>query len=79
MIAAAVECDVMILFPTDDILGAAIEYGAALGSAAGHLDKQVVIVDPESVRQSVFYTHPAVIAVKGLAEVRKMSWFRGDK
>ena len=77
MIEAASRSDVMMLFPTDDILGAAVEFGAALGSAETNRDKEVIIVNPWDVRQSVFYAHPAVTAVKGLAEVREMKWYKG--
>ncbi len=78
MIRAAWASDVMILFPTDDILGAAVEFGAALGSGEANLHKQILVVNPWEVRQSVFYAHPAVTAVRGLGEVRSMDWFRAN-
>lgn len=77
MIEAAARSDVMMLFPTDDILGAAVELGAALGSAETNSQKEIIIVNPWEVRQSVFYAHPAVTAVHGLAEVRAMKWYKG--
>ena len=75
MINAAHDSDVMMLFPEDDILGAAVELGAALASTKTKPDKLVVVVNPFEVRQSVFYVHPAVVAVHGLAEVRRMDWY----
>ena len=76
MIRAAVNCDVGILFPTDTILGAAVEFGAALASKKLiKPEKQIIVVNPFEVRQSVFYADPAVIAVRGLDQVRRMQWY----
>lgn len=75
MINAAYVSDVFILFPTDDILGAAVEFGAATASAIANERKQVIVVNPWEVRQSVFYAHPSVIAVRGLEQVRRMEWY----
>jgi hypothetical protein len=75
MIEAAHNSDVAILFPTDDILGAAVELGAAIASERTRIGKLVIIVNPFEVRQSVFYAHPSVIAVHGIAEIRKMDWY----
>lgn len=75
MIKAAADCDAFILFPTDDILGAAVELGVALGSTLTNPDKIVAIVSPFEIRQSVFYAHPAVTAVRGLAELRQSDWY----
>ena len=75
MLWAAYQSDVFILHPTDDILGAAVEFGAALASTEGREDKKVIVVNPFEVRQSVFYAHPAVIAVRGLAEIRSQQWY----
>ncbi len=75
MIDAAAASDVFILHPTDDILGAAVEFGAALASTHYRPEKQVIVVNPFEVRQSVFYAHPEVIAVRGLAEVRALGWY----
>lgn len=75
MIKAAKESDIFILFPTDDILGAAVEFGAALGSTEDNPNKIVTIVNPFEVRQSVFYAHPAVIALRGIKEIRLLRWF----
>ena len=77
MIHAAASSEVMMLFPTDDILGAAVELGAALGSAEANPNKRVIIVNPWEVRQSVFYAHPAVTALRSLEEAREMKWYRG--
>lgn len=75
MIDAAYESDVLILFPGDTILGAAVEFGAAIASTKNDSDKKIIVVNPFEVRQSVFYAHPAVIAVRGIAQVREMDWF----
>lgn len=75
MARAAFQSDVTVLFPTDTILGAAVEFGAALASTEVNGEKLVVIVNPFEVRQSVFYAHPQVIAVRGLQEVRSMRWY----
>lgn len=75
MIKAAFDSDVFVLFPTDDILGAAVEFGAALGSAEVNSKKVIAVVNPFEVRQSVFYAHPAVVAVHGLSEIRTLGWY----
>lgn len=75
MVDAAYNSDVFILFPDAKILGAAVELGAAIASTKVNLDKQIVIVDPFETRQSVFYVHPVVVAVRGLEQVRQMGWY----
>jgi hypothetical protein len=71
MIRAAHQCDVFILFPTNDILGAAVEFGAAL--AAGQ--KEIYVIGAGPLRQSVFYAHPRVKNLASLAELRQEAWF----
>lgn len=75
MIDAAYDSDIAVLFPDDDILGAAVEFGAAIASSKTNPEKQIIVVNPYEIRQSVFYAHPAVIAVRGLAQIRDMHWF----
>jgi hypothetical protein len=75
MIRAAHESDIFILTPTDDILGAAVEFGAAIASTYENPNKQVIVINPWEFRQSVFYAHPAVIAVRGLGQIRQMDWY----
>lgn len=75
MIDAAYGSDVFILFPEDNILGAAVELGAAIASSRDNTDKQIIIVNPNRVRQSVFYAHPSVVAVDGLKRIRELDWF----
>ncbi len=75
MIDAAYGSDVMILFPGDSILGAAIEFGAAIASRKTNIEKQIIVVNPHEARQSVFYAHPAVVAVQGITHIREMEWF----
>lgn len=75
MIDAAYNSDITVLFPGDNILGAAVEVGAAIASSKTNPEKQIIVVDPYVARQSVFYAHPAVIAVQGLTQIREMNWF----
>ena len=75
MIDAAYKSDVAILFPGENILGAAVEFGAAIASTKEDQEKLVIVVNPFETRQSVFYAHPAVIAVRSIAQVRGMSWY----
>ncbi len=75
MIDAAYESDVTILFPSERIIGAAVEFGAAIASTKTNPDKLVIAVNPFDTRQSVFYGHESVITVSGIDQVRKMDWF----
>lgn len=75
MIDAAYDSDIAVLFPGDNILGAAVEFGAAIASSKTNAEKQIIIVNPYEVRQSVFYAHPAVIAVREISQIREMDWF----
>lgn len=75
MVNAAYESDVYILFPENNILGAAVELGVAIASVKNNPEKQVLIINPEEVRQSVFYIHPVVVAVNGIKQIRKMEWY----
>lgn len=75
LLDAAYSSDVTILFPSEDILGAAVEFGAAIASCKSNPNKLIVVVDPFHTRQSVFYAHESVTRVKNLDEVRKMDWF----
>lgn len=75
MIAAAVESDVYVLFPAANILGAAVEFGAALAAARVNPAKQIYVVDPASTRQSVFFAHPLVQTVTSVAELRAQAWW----
>ena len=75
MVNAAWSSDVSILFNAEDILGAAIEFGVALGNTKVNQSKEVIVVHPPEMRESVFYAHPAVIVVEGLAQVREMHWY----
>lgn len=75
MIDAAHDSDVTLLFPSDRILGAAVEFGAAIASTKVNSDKLVVVVNPFETRQSIFYAHESVIAVSGINQVREMDWF----
>jgi hypothetical protein len=75
MIHAAMTSDVFILTPADGLLGGAVELGAAIASTATNESKQVYVIDQPEVRQSVFYAHPEVIAIKGLDQIRQMDWY----
>jgi hypothetical protein len=72
MISAAYECDVYVLFPSDRILGAAVELGAAIASTLGRSGKQIFILEPSSFRQSIFYAHPTVVPVNSVEEIIAM-------
>ncbi len=66
--------DALVLFPEDNILGAAIELGIAIGDTTKP-DREIVIVNPFERRQSIFYAHPAVVCVDGLTKVRERQWY----
>lgn len=67
--------EALILFPTDTILGAAVEYGVAIGDRLQNPQREIIVVNPFEVRQSVFYASSAVIAVHGLTEIRQRAWY----
>lgn len=75
MVKAAAESDVYVLFPEDNILGAAIEFGAALQSARTNAAKRIYIVTAGSFRQSVFFAHPAVTLLESVQQLREQPWF----
>lgn len=75
MIDAAYRSDVFILFPTDDIMGAVGEFGAALASTKARPDKQVLVVNPFEVRQSVFYAHSRVRRLLAVTALRGEPWY----
>jgi hypothetical protein len=75
MADAAYNCSVGILFPDEKILGAAVEFGSAIASTSINPEKKIIVVNPFETRQSIFYTHPAVIAIRGIARVRSMDWY----
>ena len=75
MINAAYNCDVFILFAEDRVLGAAVELGVAIASTKTNSNKQVIIVNPFDVRQSVFYAHPTVVAIENFQNIRSMEWY----
>lgn len=69
----------VILFPSPKILGAAVEFGIALGSIEENPDREILVVgyspNAQEFRQSVFYAHPAVIVLRSLAHVRERPWY----
>jgi hypothetical protein len=75
MIDAAIQSDVFILFPSNTILGAAVELGAAIASTKNDSEKLVLINYSDELRQSVFYTHPSALAVNSLDQIRTMDWY----
>lgn len=75
MIDAAYNSDITILFPNERILGAAVEFGAAIASTKVNRQKEVIVVNPYETRQSIFYAHPSVIAVRGIDQIRRREWF----
>jgi hypothetical protein len=75
MLNAAFNAEVFILFAQDDILGAAIEFGAGLASVEHVPDKRIYIVGSYAVRKSVFYTHPSAENVNSLQDIRTRDWY----
>jgi hypothetical protein len=75
MINAAFESEVFVLFPSDNVLGAATELGAALCSKIYDKEKHIIIVGASIVRQSVFYAHPEVVHVNDHDQIRNMEWY----
>ena len=75
MVDAAYNSDIFILLANDDILGAAVELGAAIASTKVKAGKQVVIVDPFTHRQSIFYAHEAVRAVRDIKSLHDEQWY----
>ena len=64
--------DVFILMPTPKILGAAVEFGIAIGD---NNDRDLLVILDDNSRQSVFYANPKVICLNSLKEIRRCSWF----
>lgn len=64
--------DVFILAPTPNILGAAVEFGIAIGD---NKDRELLVILDDNSRQSVFYANPKVICLNSLKEIRRCRWF----
>lgn len=75
MLEASEKCEVFILIGADDILGAAIEYGAALASLEQMPEKKIVAIIPDSIRQSILYTHPGVKLLNDVSELEREVWY----
>jgi hypothetical protein len=75
MIRGAANADIFILFPEEKIMGAMAELGAAILSLNTDPGKEVIIVNPFDMRQSVFYTATGVLAVRSLGVVRSRPWY----
>ena len=76
MIEAAYTADVFILFAENNIFGAAVELGAALGGTANNPGKKLYLLKPTvDFRQSVFYSDSHITVVESLEEIRKADWF----
>lgn len=75
MVDAAYNSDIFILLASDDILGAAVELGAAIASTKVKAGKQVVVVNPFTHRQSIFYAHEAVRAVRDIKSLYDEQWY----
>lgn len=65
----------VILFPQPNILGAMGEFSIAVGDRLRVPEREIIVVNPFETRQSVFYALSAVIALRGLAELRKRPWY----
>lgn len=75
MIDAIRNSNVFILIQSEDILGALIELGIAIGDKQDHANKDIILVLPERGRQSVFFGNKAVSVVKNLDEIRNKEWY----
>lgn len=76
MTKAVMDSQVFILFAENNILGAATEFGVALGDSMSNKNqREIIVYSPEDIRQSVFYAHPDVITVRSLAEIRQRPWY----
>ena len=75
MVEAVLKCDVFILFANDAILGAAVEFGVALGECGKRPDREILVICPPDKRQSVFYAHPSVTVIADHAAIRERSWY----
>ncbi len=73
MAKAVADSSITILFAEDNILGAATEFGIAIGDTSKA--REVIVVTPEDVRESVFYAHPAVRIARSLDDVRNFDWY----
>lgn len=73
MITAVKKSDVLILFTEDNILGAATEFGIALGDAAKK--HEIILIHPPETRQSVFYTHSSVVVLEDVDAIKKRPWY----
>jgi|JRYG01.1.fsa_nt_gb hypothetical protein len=71
MEAGVKKSDTFILLAHSAILGAAIEFGIAMGYN-GRRDVYVVLDDE---RSSIFYAHPAVQMMDTIDELRKTDWY----
>lgn len=67
---AADMCDIFVLLPTKNILGALIELGIAIGSTRIRPGKIIYVVcDRTDLRQSIFYTLEDVVVFDSLKEL----------
>lgn len=65
--------DVLILFAEDSILGAATEFGIALGDVSKK--REIIVIHPPETRQSVFYTHPSVLVLQNVDDIKERPWY----
>lgn len=73
MVNAVKKSDVLILFAEDTILGAATEFGVAIGDDSKK--REIILIHPPKTRQSVFYTHPSVIVLQNVDAIKKRLWY----
>ncbi|MBI3494863.1 hypothetical protein HY004_02680 [Candidatus Saccharibacteria bacterium] len=73
MVNAVKKSDVLILFAEDTILGAATEFGIAIGDDTKK--REIILIHPPETRQSVFYTHPSVIVLENVDAIKKRPWY----
>ncbi|MEK7621019.1 MAG: hypothetical protein AAB395_01570 [Patescibacteria group bacterium] len=73
MVNAVKKSDVLILFAEDTILGAATEFGIAIGDDSKK--REIILIHPPETRQSVFYTHSSVVVLENVDAIKKRPWY----
>lgn len=70
MINAVIKSDIFILITDDSIFGSMAEFGAALTSK-----KEDLIIVKGNSRQSIFFTHPKVVVLENIEEIKNRAWY----
>lgn len=73
MVNAVKKSDVLILFAEDTILGAATEFGIAIGDDSKK--REIIVIHTPETRQSVFYAHPSAIVLQNIDDIKGRPWY----